>query len=199
MVDEKLLTAEELAERLALSPRSVIELARVERENCWTFPLSDAAGRIVGLNRRFPDGGKRIMPGHKAGLYLPVDLPVNFADLTLVVCEGGSDTAAGLDLGFWAVGRFSCTHGADLLRRLLRDRQPGQVVIVADCDEHGAGQRGAADLGRGLLPYARTLKIVTPPAKDLRCWKQAGANHLDLYQYIEVAEPIRLTITTKGQ
>jgi len=84
-------------------------------QECWTFPLRDSTGlKVLGISRRFSDGAKYVMRGHKAGLYLPRDLPTDLSSTTLLIVEGGSDAAAALDLEFWAVGRFSCTHGSRL-------------------------------------------------------------------------------------
>ncbi len=116
------------------------------------------------------------------------------AGMTLLVTEGGSDTAAGLDLGFWAVGRFNCTHGASLLRKFLRDRQPSTVVIMAD--QGDPGKRGAEGLASVLLPYAAKLKIITPPQlfKDLRGWLRGGANHKDIKHLIGTTKPHKLKV-----
>ena len=167
------------------------------RESCSTWPMCDAKGRVVGINRRFSDGKKKVMPGHRAGLYLPADLPEDMSALTLLVCEGGSDAVAALDVGCWCVGRFSCTHGARLLVNLVRHRRPGLVVIVQDAD--GPGQRGANSLASTLLPYARSLKLIAPPAPhgDLRAWRLAGAGAADVDRTIRSATPQRLSVKVR--
>ncbi len=38
---------------------------------CWTLPECDAAGKVVGLGRRYRGGGKMHMDGHSRGLTLP--------------------------------------------------------------------------------------------------------------------------------
>lgn len=188
---------EVLAKQLQVSAGSLLRLkvGWCARESCWTFPLRDAQGRVVGLNRRFADGRKRIFSGHKAGLYLPVDLPDDMQEMTLLVVEGGSDTAAGLDLDFWAVGRFSCTHGTKLLRKLIKQRRPEQVVIVADADD--PGQHGAKRLICQLKPYTPNLRILTPPVKDLREWIRNGADHSALDRLIRKSSPVKLIVTTE--
>jgi phage/plasmid primase-like uncharacterized protein len=155
--------------------------------------MSDATGRIIGINRRFPDGAKYIVPGHKAGLYLPDDLTVG-PDAPLVVCEGATDAVAGRDLGFQCAGRFSCTHGARLLVELVKALRPGLLVIIGDTDE--PGRRGAQSLAAAVLPYVPALKVVEPPApqKDLRAWRQAGATRHNLECLIAGIEPRRLAV-----
>ncbi|MCK4849727.1 MAG: toprim domain-containing protein [Phycisphaerae bacterium] len=186
---------DELANRLGLRVSSLHRFG-VGRspQGWWSWPMNDAEGHIVGINRRFADGQKKVMPGHRAGLYMPDNLPTDLSESTLLICEGATDAVAGLDLGFWTVGRFSCTHGARLLIRLIRARHPGVVVIVADSD--GPGRRGGERLARTLLPYAPTLKVISPlkPHPDLRAWKQAGAKHKDLKKLIETTPARKLTI-----
>ncbi len=72
-----------------------------------TWPEHDAARRVVGILRRFPDGSKKLRTGDKAGLFMPCDLPVDLVGERLLVVEGGSDTAAGLGVGRWVIGRHA--------------------------------------------------------------------------------------------
>lgn len=169
---ERLGKITETAGHLSVSTESLVRfgVGWSFREDCSTWPMCNARGQIVGITRRFRNGRKKVMPGHKAGIYMPADLPEDMSHLTtpLLVCEGGSDAVSGLDIGFWAIGRFSCTHGAKLLVNLVRHRGPGLVVIVKDAD--GPGHRGAESLASTLLPYVGSLKVITPPTphKDLR-------------------------------
>jgi hypothetical protein len=184
-----------LADELGLSPESLrrFRVGWCLRECCSTWPMSDATNRIIGITRRFPDGAKYIVPGHKAGLYLPDDLTVG-PDATLVVCEGATDAVAGRDLGLQCIGRLSCTHGARLLVELVKARRPGLLVIIGDTDE--PGRRGAQSLAAALLPYVPALKVIEPPAphKDLRAWRKAGATRHDIERLIAGTEPRRLTV-----
>lgn len=188
-----------LAGDLGLSAESLrrFSVGWCARENCSTWPMSDAAGRVVGINRRFWDSEKHIIPGHRAGLYLPNDPPAPAGSM-LAVCEGASDAVAGRDLGFECVGRFSCTHGARLLVELLKARRPGTVVIFGDSDE--PGRRGAESLSSALLPYVPTLKVVAPPTphKDVRAWRQAGATLHDVHCLIAGVEPRRLVVKVRS-
>ena len=99
------------------------------------------------------------MAGHRAGLYMPADLPESLFRIEgmLVVGEGATDAVIGLGMGMWTVGRFSCTHGATLLARLVGRLRPACVVLVGDTD--GPGQRGVESLASALLPYVRALKV----------------------------------------
>lgn len=166
---------------LGLPGLRLLRVGYFRRERCMTWPLSDDRGRVIGIVRRYADGTKRIMPGHRAGLYLPVQLP---DEPHLYVTEGGTDTAAALDIGLPAVGRFACLSGWKLLRRLLRRRTerfgPHRIVIVADAD--GPGRRGAMKLAGSVRPFVASVAVIEPPAPymDLREWTAAGATRHDI-------------------
>ncbi len=181
-----------LADELSLSVTSLFRLAVgwSHEVGAWIFPVSDEGGRIVGCNRRYRDGSKRMLHGHHVGLYLPTDLPEDLDGQTLLICEGATDTAAALDLGYQAVGRFSCKHGASSLTELVRSRRPGLVVICADAKPQE--REGAETLASVLLPYVLGLKVIVPPPphQDLRAWKKDGAVYQTVRQIISVA-PIR--------
>jgi DNA primase len=156
--------------------------------------MSDASGLVVGIRLRRPDGRKLSVRGGKEGLFIPADLPDGGR---LLICEGPTDTAALLDLGFSAVGRPSCTGGTRHLVELVRLRRPSELVIVADGD--GPGQRGAEGLAATLAAYCAVVRVITPPAphKDARAWKQAGATAGDVVALIDAAPVRRLQIRTR--
>ena len=196
-----------LAARLALSPDS-LRRQSVGRltpsiankfsigwaEDAWTFPMSSAVGRVVGIRLRMPDGSKRAVPGGHEGLFIPRDLP---QPDRLLICEGPTDTAAILDLGFAAIGRPSCNGGKRELVRFVRLTKPRTVVIVADSDS--AGQVGAQDLARALVTRVLELRVITPPqgVKDARDWKRGGATRADVQAAIDTAPPVHLTLRVR--
>jgi len=152
------------------------------RHRAWAFPMSNAAGDLLGIRLRLPGGKKLAVRGGKEGLFLPegltggsphpnplpmgegTELPTADCPVptTLLIAEGPTDTAALLDLGFSAVGRPSCTGGVTLLVELVRTLKPSGVVIVADAD--APGQRGAETLAAVLVAYAASVRIVAPPS-----------------------------------
>ena len=72
----------------------------------------------------------------------------------MLICEGPTDTAALLDMGFAnVVGRPSCTGGIKLLVELVCQRRSEEVVVVADGDEPGQG--GPATWRRSCWPTSR--------------------------------------------
>ena len=131
------------------------------RHGGWSFPMSDAAGNVVGIRLRLPNGRKLAVKGGREGVFLPEgltsphpnplpkgegtkgEIPLAKGEGTgwLLVCEGPTDTAALLDLGFSAVGRPSCTGGTRHLVSLLRRLAVPEVVIVADGDAPDSAER----------------------------------------------------------
>src|SRR5262249_12465215 len=140
----------------------------------YTFPMTNPAGRVVGIRLRMPDGRKLAIRGSRAGLHVP-DSPAFLPGGRLLVAEGPTDCAALLDVGFPAVvGRYSCLGDLRLLSELARLWRPGDVVIVADADE--PGRRGADALAAALLCHAPTVRVVVPPGgvKDVRDYLRSG-------------------------
>lgn len=193
-----------LARSLGVSSESLrrLDIGWSAERRAWTFPMIAPSRDIayhhetVGIRLRLPGGKKLSIKGGKEGLFRsPEDF--DWAGGPIVCCEGPTDTAAMLDLGFDAVGRPSCTGGAALLVELVRNRAFGGFVIVADADE--PGQRGAETLAVKLAAYCDAVWIVTPPApyKDARAWKQAGATRADVLAAIDAALVQRLRMTAR--
>ena len=166
----------------------------------WSsWPMYDHRQRIVGINRRYRDGRKRIIPGHKAGLYLPTCLSndLSVAKLPVIIAEGATDAVVASELGFTAIGRFSCSHGRRSLKLLMQRLKPDNLAIVADNDE--AGTHGANSLAIALLPCVRELKIIAPPPphKDLRAWRRAGATWRDVMNLVDATLPVGLKVEVR--
>jgi hypothetical protein len=158
----------------------------------WSFPMRDAKGAVVGIRLRRLDGSKFAVKGGKEGLFLPA---TDSTDSRLLVCEGPTDMAALLDLGFGAVvGRPSCSGGIRLLVELVQRQRTADVVIVADGDE--PGRRGASNLASVLVAYVPTVKVIAPPAgiKDVRDWLRSGGTKAAVEQAVAAAQARRLTV-----
>ena len=151
------------------------------RGPCFTFAEMDAAGNVVGLNRRYCDGSKKAMAGSKRGLTLPTgwrDRPG-----PVFVVEGPTDAAALTAAGLAAVGRPSNAGGVKLLAALVRDRDADRdILIVGENDQKDAGawpgRAGALSVARGLSALLRrSIRWALPPAdaKDVRDWLTADA------------------------
>ncbi len=191
---------EALSEPLGLSAEGLVRfgVGWCECEQVSTWPMCDAAGRVVGICRRFADGAKRVFPGHKAGIYMPTDLPADLSGQMLLIAEGATDAVSGADLGFPSVGRFSCSHGMRMLAELVRTRRPGLVVICSDVGNDNE-RRGAKSLASALVTVATAVKLIAPPEphKDLRAWRQAGLTGKKLQAVIAAAPVICPKLTTK--
>ena len=183
----------DLAAGLGVSATSLFRLhtAWMPKRKAWGFAMLDAQGRLVGVRLRTVGGKKFAIKGSREGLFYSQDL---HAGSRLLVCEGPTDTAASLDLGFDAIGRPSCTGGTKHIVELTKRLQPVEVAIVADHDE--PGQRGADRLAAALLAYVPIVRVVIPPpgVKDAREWKRAGATAADVHLAIGATTPKTLKI-----
>ena len=167
----------ELSEKIGVTYGSLKALGVVwsEEYQATMWPMSDGDGNIIGYNRRFADGSKKVLPGTNAGLYVPSGVNV---DTCCYIVEGGSDTAATLSLGLYGVGRFNCVSGANFLKSLLKRLHVRRIVIVADNDEtkedgRNPGIDGAKKLKRE-LPIQSVIWIPPSPIKDMREFLQKG-------------------------
>ena len=125
-------------------------------------PMFDDLRRLIGILVRAQDGKKWAITGSHNGLFIP-DNWRHSAD-PLLVCEGPTDTAAALDLGYDAIGRPSCNGGRAFLVKMCVARD---VVIVEDNDK--PGQDGAERLAENLLNVCPELDVrIITPKHDLR-------------------------------
>jgi hypothetical protein len=162
-------TAEALAAYAATLGLSAPSLAAVGAasappHSAWAFPMSDGYGNVIGIRLR-NERGKFAVRGSRQGIFLAA-VP---AQKALFVCEGPTDTAAAVELGFFAAGRPNCCCGGLEIRTHARRHECARAVIVSDNDKPGLD--GARKLGSELkLPYA----VYVPPAKDLREFVRLG-------------------------
>jgi hypothetical protein len=196
----------DLSQQLGVTPSSLYQLGIGWDGVAWTFPMFDGEGTPIGVHRRFPDGRKLCLSGSRLGLFFstttsrgdsdrsPWDAGIGTSVTTqphlgghlsppraLLICEGASDTAAALTLGYHAVGVPSAGLGADLVVRFVQRTHPAHIVIVADLDEGSStssgkmtwpGIEGGLWLAERLLPLHGNVRFCLPPpgVKDLRQW-----------------------------
>jgi 5S rRNA maturation endonuclease (ribonuclease M5) len=156
---------QDLANKLGVSALALRCLGVVWSGEHWAFPMRDKHGDVCGIQLRYQDGFKQTLRGSRVGYFIP-DMP---ATTTAIVCEGASDTAAAMSLGFYAIGRYNCAQSGYDLGQYLRRQGVRDVVICADSDAPGIA--GAEKLCGELRMHCC---IYTPPAKDLRCSLEAG-------------------------
>ncbi len=143
-----------------------------EDKRAFSFPMMNATGGITGIRLRALSGEKFAVTGSRDGLFIPTATKYKER---LLICEGPTDCAAILSLGFSVIGRPSCTGGKRQIIQIVRKHRPEQVVVVADSDE--AGQKGADRLAFLLCLHVSDVRMITPPEeiKDARAWVNAGA------------------------
>jgi 5S rRNA maturation endonuclease (ribonuclease M5) len=153
------------------------------RYGAWAFPMKDGQNNIIGIRLRYADGRKLAVKGSKAGIfYGHFDNP----DYVLI-CEGPTDTAAALTAGFSAIGRPSCRGQEIYILQLLKIHWNAKVAIVADNDLPGI--EGANKLAKELK---RPVRIIIPPAKDIREWVRTGAGRCEIISACENAAILNL-------
>jgi hypothetical protein len=182
-----------LSESLGLSASSLFRLGIgwSIRHNAWSFPMTDGHGQILGIRLRRPNGFKFSVTGGHEGLFVPQreyqNIGAVFSACRLLICEGPTDAAALLDMGFDNVlGRPSCSGGVKLLVRLAQKTRPDEVVIVADADD--PGRLGAAHLSSALAIHVPLVRVIVPPdgIKDARAWRKSGATKQDVEQVVQM-------------
>jgi hypothetical protein len=136
--------------------------------NAWAFPMWDGLGHMVGIRLRSMAGKKWTVTGTHAGIFVPMVNP----QPTLVICEGPTDTAAALSMGYYAVGRPSCSGGAPMIKELIARTAVRRAIVIADNDDPGLN--GARSLISNLQVPAC---IITLPGKDLRRFYCDGGDH----------------------
>lgn len=159
---------EQLATVLGVSNQSLraLQCTRAPYKGMvWGFPMKDGYGNRIGIRLRSIDGAKWAVKGSQAGIFIPDLRPQS----RMLVVEGPTDTAAGVDLGFYTVGRPSCSGGVTHVVDHVKRARIKDVVIVADNDEPGI--KGAAELQRWLRVPSCVLLL---PTKDLREFCRIG-------------------------
>jgi hypothetical protein len=136
--------------------------------DAWAMAFRNGVMKIIGLQLRKSNGDKKTMFGTHNGIFA---VPWWRGQEPMVVCEGGSDTAAALAIDLWAVGRPSCSGGNDYIIEYAKRMRVRSVVIVADAD--GPGLEGAEILSKRI---AVKNCIVALPTKDMRDFVKSGGN-----------------------
>lgn len=165
--DERIKELARLAGLLGVSVESLKALSCVPAPwpNAWGFVMKDGYGNNIGMRVRNEEGRKWAVTGSQAGIFYPKHTPPK----RVMVVEGPTDTAAALTMGYYAIGRPSCSGGGPHIMAFVRKHHVKEVVIVADNDDPGI--RGASDLQRA-LPIPSCILIL--PTKDIREFSSIG-------------------------
>jgi hypothetical protein len=187
----------DISTALSVSEASLRRLCAGWDGSAYSFPMFDANGQIIGIRRRFPNGRKTCVMKSRNGLFLPDGLT---GISPLLIVEGNSDAAAGLDIGFDCIGRPNCSGGVELVVRYVCKQQYHSIVVIPDNDSKldgsNPGAVGGHRLAAALRLYCSDVRIVLPPANynDLRAWKTAGLNRVVLLEIIRKTSPVKLEI-----
>jgi hypothetical protein len=164
---------------------SEVSLARLHL--CWDgsvfcFPMRNIYYKIIGISRRTKPKPCCIK-GSSIGIFWPLKVTPHHRT-RLFICEGPTDCAALLDLGFDAIGRQGCLGCVDIIQKFLTYARR-DIVIMADHDspknrpdgsQFRPGQEGALRLGKAIISLCASVCIITPPnSKDIRQWYNEGA------------------------
>lgn len=133
----------------------------------WAFPMRDGDNSYTGIRLRKLNGDKWAERGSRQGIFLPQIEP----QTTALICEGPTDCAAALSIGYFALGKPNCCGGISHLQQAVKKLGIRRAVIVSDLDDPGL--RGAQTLAMH-LPIATAILLC--PAKDFR---QAVKNGMD--------------------
>lgn len=170
---------EPLANALRISPVALLLLGvgYSEKKRCWMFPMYNEKRHMIGLKCRNLKGNKWCFKGSRLGVYMS---RVFNPHQMILVCEGESDTAACLGLGYNAIGRASAQTCMKIIPELVKNNQ--HIYVFADRDEDGLGLRSSERLiehiGRGTIIYNKEYK-------DVREWVLADEFSLkNVLQYV---------------
>ena len=173
--------------RLRVGWITAAELSEVntkcKADGCYTFPMRDGTGHVVGIRLRTADGFKYAIQDCTQGLHVPADLA---GEGKLYIVEGPSDLAALLDMGFDGIGRPSNQGGDEYIIDHIQRHAYEAATIITDNDTKAAAapttQRAAEELASRLVPLVGAVRIIQPPKgfKDVRAWHNAGAGADDV-------------------
>ena len=160
-----------------------------------SWPSRGPDGHCVGIVRRYDSGKKLTYPGTSNSGVFVVERGWE-AEGPVYLVEGGSDVAVLADRGVCAIGRPSCSGGAEVAAALmLRRGLDREVRVVAEMDRrdgvHAAGTRcngcqrcwpgwaGAMRAVEWLDREGWLARVVVPSAKDVRAMAAAGDDLAD--------------------
>lgn len=156
-----------LADNAGLSTSSLRGLGiGYEGNDTWTFPMFDANAKIIGIRKRNCTG-KTAVYGSRNGLFLPRTYPCGDV---IVICEGPTDTAKAIDLGYYAIGRASCSTCMSMVEKYV-----GQAKAVIMADNDGVGIHYANKLAKRI----KARVILPARGKDLREWNPTRQEFAD--------------------
>jgi len=132
----------------------------------FSFPMREPNGNTCGIRLRRYDGSNLAVRGSRAGLFF---VPGRLNGKFLLICEGPSDTAALLSMGYGSViGHPKCGGASDRVVTVCRWLRPAIALLIPEAGE--LGRIGAEVLASGLkLIVPQTTTVILPNGcKDVR-------------------------------
>jgi hypothetical protein len=164
-----------------------LEAQRAPWTHTVAFPMRDGSNGIVGVRLRNEEGRKWAVSGSKQGLFIPQTQPEPLAYLV----EGPTNTAAGLSIGAFTIGRPNNVGGVYDINATIKRLNIRKAVIVADTDkdkyrpdgsDYNPGADGAIALSEHLGIPNCTLLL---PVKDMRDFVANGGTGSMLKYLVE--------------
>jgi hypothetical protein len=176
-----------LAERLGLEVWPLQMLGVGYKVGVWYTPTvrfgKNGKPEITGLLKRRCDGFKFSEKGSQLG----VIIGRNFFERRgseIVVCEGTSDCATMLQLGYRVIGKPSVRIGDGIITQIARmnpSGDSGKIIIVADDDSDKPEKNSSYKIGlkravalANRFPQGRARIMINPDYKDVRQWYLSG-------------------------
>lgn len=167
------------AESLGLHPFALrmLRVGWFASSDAFSFPMFRYGQRLIGIRLRSESGKKWAIKGSRQGLFMPLQWPSDKKGV--LVCEGPTDTAAMLGMGFNAIGRPSAMGSHALVEEAVNGRP---VCIISDSDS--VGLDSAQRLATHLRKCCPKVGILIPRQKDARDWVRAGATKSEVSEQV---------------
>lgn len=158
--------------------------------NVYTFPMRNWDFSICGIRTRALDGTKKAIERSKEGLFAPaLTNQRSMWNEAVMIVEGPTDCAAALDLGFYSIGRPSCTGASEQTIKFLLHIKPKYVIVVSDNDGPGlAGSQKLCEKIKSETKFKCTRIVL--PTKDIREFKNNGGTKQVIEAIINSTTPI---------
>lgn len=170
------------AESLGVQPFSLrmLRVGWFASSDAFSFPMFRYGQRLIGIRLRSETGKKWAIKGSRQGLFMPLQWPS--AKKGVLICEGPTDTAAMLTMGFNAIGRPSAMGSHALMEEAVSGRP---VCIISDSDD--VGRDSAMRLAIHLRKSCPRVGILIPRQKDARDWVRSGATKEEIAEQVSHA------------
>ena len=136
------------------------------------IPMYNNKGVIVGIRLRNSSGKKWAVACSLQGFFKPN----REVEDVIYICEGPTDTMACAALGFYAIGRPSCSGMVDEVASFIKQNRIRMCYIIADADGiKKSGQRPGIVGAKKMAEKIKCLcRIAILPAKDMREFYRSG-------------------------